>query len=387
MPKDVQLQQVVVNGMVVKMRGDNIGRHIVGRMLDGRKGMDFLANRQHDNAARMLAGRPPYAHAALDDAPNLAVALAHAPFLIVILDIAKGRLIGQCANRPRAVGLPIAKNHLAVSMRLALVLAGEIQVNIRLLIAFKAEEGLKGDVKPFLAQGFPALGAFSVGHVAACPPRIGLDLRRIKVAVMAAGAVIVGRQRVYLRNPRHSGHKGRAHRSPGTHQIAVLIGLPHQLLGNDVHHRVPIRNNGIQLPLQPLLDNGGKILPVDFMRLVVADIPQQLIGIVDNGRAFVRAHGGNLLTHVGNLIRVLHHHFLGLLAAQVGKFFQHLLRSAQIQGRLVIRILKTLARHNNPAVHLVLRIQEMHVTGGYHWLVKVFAQPDNPPVKFLQLFF
>ena len=54
---------------------------------------------------------------------------------------------------------------------------------------------------------------------------------------------------------------------------------------------------------------------------------------------------------------------------------------------MVIRILKTLARHNNPAVHLVLRIQEMHITGGHHWLVKVFAQPDNPSVKFLQLFF
>ena len=66
------------------------------------------------------------------------------------------------------------------------------------------------------------------------------------------------------------------------------------------------------------------------MRLVVADIPQHLIGIVDDGRALVRAHRGNLLTHVSNLIRVLHHHFLGLLAAQIGKFFQHLLRGAQI---------------------------------------------------------
>ena len=38
--QNIQLQQVVVNGMVIKMGGHNIRRHIVGRMLHRGKGMD-----------------------------------------------------------------------------------------------------------------------------------------------------------------------------------------------------------------------------------------------------------------------------------------------------------------------------------------------------------
>ena len=33
MAQDVKLQQVVVNGMVVKVGGDDVCRHIIGRML------------------------------------------------------------------------------------------------------------------------------------------------------------------------------------------------------------------------------------------------------------------------------------------------------------------------------------------------------------------
>ena len=34
MSENIQFQKVVVDGMIIKMGGDNIGRHIICRMLD-----------------------------------------------------------------------------------------------------------------------------------------------------------------------------------------------------------------------------------------------------------------------------------------------------------------------------------------------------------------
>ena len=118
---------------------------------------------------------------------------------------------------------------------------------------------------------------------------------------------------------------------------------------------------------------------------VVADIPQQLIGIFNHRRAFIRPDRGNLLTHAGDFYRIGNHHLPGLLLPQILKFLQHLLRGAQIQGRLLVRVLKSLSGHNNPAVNLILRIQEMDVAGSHHRLVVLFSQPDDGAVVFLQL--
>ena len=41
--ENIQLQQVVVDGVVIKMGRDDVRGHIVGRMLHRRKGMDLLA--------------------------------------------------------------------------------------------------------------------------------------------------------------------------------------------------------------------------------------------------------------------------------------------------------------------------------------------------------
>ncbi len=367
------------------MGGYNIRGHIVSRMLDGGKGMDFFPQRQHNNPAGMLPRGAPDAHAPLHNPVNLAAALAHPPLLIIIPDIAKCRLICQRSDSSGPVRLPITENHFAVGMGLALVFPGEIQVDIRLLIPLKAQESFKRNVKPFFHQGFPAFRAVFVRHVAPGAPGvcIGFDFLRLKIAVMAFPAVIMWRQRVNFGDPRHRSHKGRTYRPAGAYQIPILIGFPHQLLGNNIHHRIPVGNNGIQLPFQPFMDNGGQFLPIDFMGFVVADIPQHLVGIFNYRRAFVRADRGNFLAHVGNPVGVGNDNFLRLPAAKVVKFRQHFLGGAQKQGGLVVRILKSLPRHNNPAVHLILRVQEMHVAGGYYHLLEFFPQLHNFPVNIL----
>ena len=59
--------------------------------------------------------------------------------------------------------------------------------------------------------------------------------------------------------------KGGTYRPSGAHQITICIGLPHQLLGNDIHHRISIGDNGIQLFVQTVFYDLGKHFTIHFM--------------------------------------------------------------------------------------------------------------------------
>ncbi len=89
-------------------------------------------------------------------------------------------------------------------------------------------------------------------HIKSGTSCIGLYFFRIKIGIMALGAIIVGRQRIYFCNTGHSGYKRGTYRSSGAHQIAILIGFPYQFLSNNIHNGKSIFNDGIQLMFQPL---------------------------------------------------------------------------------------------------------------------------------------
>ena len=55
----------------------------------------------------------------------------------------------------------------------------------------------------------------------------------------------MGVKGIHLRNPGHGGHKGRSHGTSGAYQVAVRIGFPHQLLGDNVHHRKAVGYDGV----------------------------------------------------------------------------------------------------------------------------------------------
>ncbi len=124
--------------MVFKMRRNNIRPHIVCRMLDRRKRIDFLPHWEHDDAARMLPGRTPDADTALHNPVNFTKTLMNAALLVIALDIAKRGFICQCTDRARPKRLPGAENNLGILVRLTLVITGKIEVNIRLLVSFKS---------------------------------------------------------------------------------------------------------------------------------------------------------------------------------------------------------------------------------------------------------
>ena len=116
----------------------------------GVKELIILSQRKDDDAARVLARGPADADAALHNAVDLAVALGLSMFLVIIFHVAVGRLIRQGADGARPEGLSFSENDFRVIVGLALVLSGEIQVDIRLLVSLKSQEGLKGDIKAIL---------------------------------------------------------------------------------------------------------------------------------------------------------------------------------------------------------------------------------------------
>ena len=67
-----------------------------------------------------------------------------------MLHITIRRLIRQSTDGTCTEGLPGAEDNLRIFVRLGLILSGEIQINIRLLISLKAQEGFKGNIKTVL---------------------------------------------------------------------------------------------------------------------------------------------------------------------------------------------------------------------------------------------
>ena len=151
MSENIQFQKVVVDGVIIKVGRDNIRLHIVGRMLHRREGMDLLAQGQNDDSAGVLARGTAHTYAALGQTADLAVSLLLAFVLKIMLHITESRLLGHRCNRPRPESLAFTENNLRIAVGVSLIVSREVQVDIRLLISFKSQEGFKGDIKAGLS--------------------------------------------------------------------------------------------------------------------------------------------------------------------------------------------------------------------------------------------
>ena len=147
--------------------------------------------------------------------------------------------------------------------------------------------------------------------------------------------------------------------------------------------REAVGDDGMQFPLQPVHHDLRQVLAVHLVGPVVADLGQRLVRVRDHRRALIRPHRGNLLAHIRDLPGIGHHHLLGLVRSQVVELRQHLLCCPEIQGRLIVRILKSLASHDDSAVYLVLGIQEMHVAGGADRPSEMLPQVHDAAVDLL----
>ena len=169
------------------------------------------------------------------------------------------------------------ENYFRIAVCLCLVIPGKVQVDIRLFVPFESKEGLKRNVESGFDQLCPAVRTLFIRHIKSASACKCTNFFGIKITVMTITAVIMRTERIHLRNPRHGSHKRRPYRTAGSYQIAIIVGFPYQLLGNDVHHGISIGNNRSQFPFQPGLHRFWQFLPVNLMGFVIADIPQVLL--------------------------------------------------------------------------------------------------------------
>ena len=377
----VQLQQVVLHAVVFKMGGNGVAVGVVGGVLHGGEVLHVHVVGHHHQTAGVLAGGAAHTHTALCQTVHLGIGGGLALLLQILLHHAEGGLFRQRTDGARPEHLGLAEHFDGVAVGAGLILAGEVQVDIRHLAAAVAQKRLKGDVKAVLFQPRAALGAVLVGHVcAAAVLGIGLELH-----VLAVGAVVVGRQRVHLGDAGHIGHQRRAYGATRAHQIAVFQTPLHQLLGGHVHHVVLTQNAG-KLHVQPVHDQLGRILAVHGVALGPHHVVQLLLGVFQPGREQLsRRQQLDFLHQIGDFPGVDDDHLAGLFRPQIGEFLQHLVGGLEVDGQRRVSVGEFLAGQQDMTVHLVLRLLKMHVAGGADGLAQLLAQADDGAVEILQL--
>ena len=199
----VELEQVCLHAVIFKVGGDDVAVRVVCRMLHGAEIRDVLILRDDDEAAGVLTGRALDADAAERKAVHLRLRQGLAALLEILEHIAIGRLFSQRADRAGAEHVIRAEELLRIFVRLALIFTREVQVDIGHFIASEAEERLKRDIEPVLAQLRAALRAHLVRHIrTAAKARTG-----VKVRILALRADIVRREGVDLRDAGEIRHK------------------------------------------------------------------------------------------------------------------------------------------------------------------------------------
>ena len=142
--------------------------------------------------------------------------------------------------------------------------------------------------------------------------------------------------------------------------------------------------DGVQLLLQPLFHNFGQRVTVITLGVFPRSIAQLLLCTLDAGRVGAARDGTNIVVdHRRDLAGVLHHYLVGFFLGQIVELRQHILRGAEEQRRLVIGILKAVARLQYGAVDRILRLGKVHVAGGDDRLVQILAQLDDGAVELL----
>ena len=165
----------------------------------------------------------------------------------------------------------------------------------------------------------------------------------------------------------------------------MLQGILDQLLGGHIDHVVFAADDVPQLGLDPVHHDLGRVLPVEVVGLAPHQPLQLPVGVLQLGGEEALGQGLDGIAPTGDQVGVFHHHLIGLLLAQIGELLEHLVGGLEVDGQVLVRVLKALGGQQDVAVDLVLRIQKMHVAGCHHGLAELLPQADDLPVELPQL--
>ena len=380
-PQLVELQEVGLHAVVFKVRRDDVAVGVVSRVLDGAEVRHVHILRDDDEAAGVLAGRAFDADETERQPVFLGLGGLDAALLEIFFDIAEGRLFRERADRAGAEHMVRAEEHLGVFVRLRLVFAREVQVDIgRFFISRETEEGLEWDVEAVAAHARAAFRAVLFRHVGAAAEAAVFD----EFAVAALGADIVRREGVDLRDAGHVGHDRRADAAPAADEVAVLEGVLHELLGAHVNDVVVVREDGVELGVHALLHDGGRGLAVDAVHLVIDKLLELLGRVLDLRGKEVLGQQLDRLDHVGDGAGIRDDDLARGLLAEVGEFRQHLVGRAEIDRAVAVGVRELLGRLEDFSILLVLGVEEVDVARRDDHFAELLAQVQDRAVIVLQ---
>ena len=295
------------------MRRDRAAVHVVGRMLDWREEVDVHVARHDHDAGRMLARRRLDAHAAMGHLVDVRDVLLDALLLVEFLDVAEGRLVGDGLDGASAVDVVLTEEDLCVLVGNGLIGTGEVQVDVRDLVAVEAEEYGERDVVAVLDERRAADRADLVRKIVATAVGAVGD----EFAVLAVRAAPVRRQRVDLGDARHRGDEGRADGAARADEVAIVVRFLDEALRDKVEHREAVADDGLELLLEAVLDDFRQILAVELARLLVGHLADFLVSARDLRRVEIIRDRLEALDLIGDLARIRHDSFIGRFLAEV----------------------------------------------------------------------
>ena len=377
----VELQQIILHAVIFKMGGDDVAVRVIGGVLHGAEVRDVHILRDDDKAAGVLTRGALYADKPLRETVFLRLGGGDAALLKVLFDIAVGRLFRESADGAGAENMVGAKQHLGIFMRLRLIFAGEVQVDIGcFFVAGVAEEGFKGDIEAVSAKHRAALRAVFLRHIRAAAVAVVGN----KLAVLALRADIVRREGVYLGDAGHIRNDGRADTATAADKIAVLKGVLHKLLRRHIDNVIMVAEDGVKLRIDTLLHDARRIFAVDAVHFAVDKVAELFGGIFDfRGEQLLRKKL-YLLHHVRDGAGIGDDDLLRRLLAEIGKLRQHLLGISEVDGAASVRVAELLCCLKNMAVLLVLGVEEVYVRGGDDGLIELSAKRKDRAVIVLE---
>ena len=149
--------------MIIKMGGDNIAVHIVGRVLDRSKLLNIPSNGKNNDPSRVLTRGPAHSGAALDDPVDLTVPLPLSPLFIIIFHIAECRLLRQSTDSSRLKGLSRTENNLYIPVGFSLIIPEKFRSISGSLSPLNPRKVSKGISNPSFFRGCPHTGQFLSG--------------------------------------------------------------------------------------------------------------------------------------------------------------------------------------------------------------------------------
>ena len=391
--QNIQLNQTVIDAVIIVVSSNRSAILIIGRTVHRRNIMDIHITRHNHDAAGMLASSALDAGKAFNQRSHMRRMHMQILALIIFSDKAYRRFISNGCNRTGTANVIAAEKLLGVLVRYALVghggriigidTTGEVQINIRNLIAVEAQENRKRDIMTVAQHSGAAFGTILRRQVKAA---VDLIVHK-EFAVTAVRTAIMRFQRINLGNIQHRSNKGRAYAATRAYQVTAVDRMLNQLMRNVIQYGEAVADNRIQFHLQAVLNNLRQLFAVPFMRLSIGQIAHGILGTGNRRRIQLVAVGNrlNAFNHIRNLIGIRNNNLVGCLLAQIRELLEHLLRSMQVQRRLQIRILVALTGLQNRTQLCILRIEEMHVAGCYSQLAQAFAKLVDFAVMLAQI--